>query len=198
MQRWLPIPGFQDYEVSNQGNIKSLTRVKLFKNGRKMKFESKKKQFRRHPSNGFLMTDLINDKGNRKTVYPHKVVASVFLENDKPRKKKVVTHINGDLENNNSENLRWCTFSESIKIGFESGKRDNSKLWEKRRLKYGPNGGNSSLGRPDPLSDDQKKQILNLRKDKSLKQLAEQFNCSPSHIHKTLRRLESQKITKTQ
>ena len=197
MRQWQNIPHFSDYEVSDDGLIRSIERIKVFKNGRKMRFESKNKQLRRHPSNGFLMTDLINDKGIRKTVYPHKIVATVFLKNDKPRKKKVVIHIDNDLENNHVSNLKWCSFSESIKIGFASGKRDNSTLWEKRRLKYGPNGGNSSIGRPDPLNLEQKKKILILRKENSLKQLADMFNCSVSHIHKTLKRLQEQKITGT-
>jgi hypothetical protein len=197
MRQWQSIPHFSDYEVSDDGFIRSIERVKVFKNGRKMRFESKNKQLRRHPSNGFLMTDLINDKGIRKTVYPHKIVATVFLKNDKPRKKKVVIHIDNDLENNHVSNLKWCSFSESIKIGFASGKRDNSTLWEKRRLKYGPNGGNSSIGRPDPLNLEQKKKILILRKENSLKQLADMFNCSVSHIHKTLKRLQEQNITGT-
>lgn len=189
MQNWSKIPGFSDYLVSDNGQIKSIDRLKTFKNGRKMKFESKQKQLRRHPSNGFLMTDLINDKGIRKTVYPHKVVAAVFLKNDKPRKKKVVIHLDHNLENNHVSNLKWCSFSESIRIGFATGKRDNSSLWEKRRAKYGPNGGNSSIGRPDPLNEAQKKEILQLRKSKSLKELSEIFSCSISHVHKTIKRL---------
>ena len=197
MRQWQSIPDFSDYEVSNDGFIRSIERTKVFKNGRKMRFDSKNKQLRRHPSNGFLMTDLINNKGIRKTVYPHKIVATVFLRNDKPRKKKVVIHIDHDLENNHVSNLKWCSFSESIKIGFASGKRDNSALWDKRRLKYGPNGGNSSIGRPDPLNLEQKKKILILRKENSLKQLADMFDCSVSHIHKTLKRLQEQKITGT-
>jgi hypothetical protein len=197
MRQWQSIPDFSDYEVSNDGFIRSIERMKVFKNGRKMRFDSKNKQLRRHPSNGFLMTDLINNKGIRKTVYPHKIVATVFLRNDKPRKKKVVIHIDHDLENNHVSNLKWCSFSESIKIGFASGKRDNSTLWEKRRLKYGPNGGNSSIGRPDPLNLEQKKKILILRKENSLKQLADMFDCSVSHIHKTLKRLQEQQITGT-
>jgi hypothetical protein len=197
MRQWQSIPDFSDYEVSNDGFIRSIERTKVFKNGRKMRFDSKNKQLRRHPSNGFLMTDLINNKGIRKTVYPHKIVATVFLRNDKPRKKKVVIHIDHNLENNHVSNLKWCSFSESIKIGFASGKRDNSTLWEKRRLKYGPNGGNSSIGRPDPLNLEQKKKILILRKENSLKQLADMFDCSVSHIHKTLKRLQEQQITGT-
>ena len=197
MRQWQSIPDFSDYEVSDDGFIRSIERTKVFKNGRKMRFDSKNKQLRRHPSNGFLMTDLINNKGIRKTVYPHKIVATVFLKNDKPRKKKVVIHIDHDLENNHVSNLKWCSYSESIKIGFASGKRDNSSLWEKRRLKYGPTGGNSSIGRPDPLNLEQKKKILILRKENSLKQLADMFDCSVSHIHKTLKRLQEHKITGT-
>ena len=47
---------------------------------------------------------------------------------------------------------------ESIRNGFKNGKRDNSTLWLKRRLKYGPQGGNNPTGRPDPLSYSQKKE----------------------------------------
>lgn len=191
MQNWSKIPGFSDYLVSEYGDIKSIERTKTFKNGRKMRFESKKKQLRRHPGNGFLMTDLINDKGIRKTVYPHKVVAAVYVKNDKPRKKKVVIHLDNNLENNHVSNLKWCSFSESIKIGFATGKRDNSSLWEKRRAKYGRTGGNSSIGRPDPLDEKQKEEIMKLRKTKSLKDLAQMFSCSISHIHKTIKRQTS-------
>ena len=196
METWISVKGFADYLVSDEGSIKSIERIKIFKNGRKMKFESKVKQLRKHPSNGFLMTDLINDLGKRKTVYPHKIVARAFVKNDKPRKKKVVIHIDGNLQNNHESNLKWCSFSESIKIGFASGKRDNSSLWEKRRQKYGPNGGNSSIGRPDPLSKEQKESIIELRKNKSLKQLATLFNCSISHVHKTLNR-QKELVTET-
>jgi hypothetical protein len=135
------------------------------------------------------MTDLIDDKGVRKTVYPHKAVAQAFIENKLPRKNKVVIHIDGDYKNNSVSNLKWSTYSESILIGFRQGKRNNSDLWLKRRLKYGPKGGNTSIGRPDPLDYSQKKRIIYLRNEKrmTLSQLAEKYNCSVSHIHKTIK-----------
>ena len=196
MEVWKQIPVFSDYEISTYGKIKSLDRIKVFKNGRKMHFESKKKTLRIHPGNGFLMTDLIDNRGKRKTIYPHKLVAITFIKNEKPRKNKVVIHLDGDLQNNRIENLKWSSFSEAIKVGFKTGKRDNSQLWSKRRLKYGPKGGNSPMGRPDPLSQSEKIEIFKLRSEKktSLKQLSQSYNCSVSHIHKTLNRMATGNI----
>ena len=193
MEEWKQIVGFSDYEISKDGKIKSRERIKVFKNGRKMHFDAKLKKQRTHPGNGFLMTDLINDSGKRKTVYPHKLVAQTFINNDRPRKNKVVIHIDGDLKNNLVENLQWTSYSESIKMGFINGKRDNSELWVKRRLKYGPKGGNYAMGRPDPLSGTDKEQMQSLRNQEqlSLTELAIRFKCSVSHVHKTLKRMQN-------
>ena len=188
-QEWKTIPGFTDYEVSDNGKIRSCDRVKEYRSGRKMNLTGKEKLLRKHPANGFLMTDLIDNRGKRRTVYPHKMVALVFIHNDKPRKKKVVMHIDGNTDNNHYSNLKWASVSESIQRGFDLGVRDNSQLWEKRRAKYGPKGGNKSMGRPDPLSEEDKARIVSLRSKENLTLavLADRFNCSISHVHKTIR-----------
>lgn len=118
-------------------------------------------------------------------------MALAFLENLNKSSKSVVVHIDGNVENNTIVNLKWSSFSESIKSGFENGKRSNADLWLKRRLKYGPKGGNNSQGRPDPLTFAQKKRIQFLRKEKgySLKKLSLKYKCSISHIHKTISRI---------
>ena len=188
---WKKIPGYSDYEISNTGEIRSIERTKKYKSGRVIELKAKEKKLRKHPVNGFLMTDLIDDKGKRNTVYPHKAVAWAFIKNKHPRKQKIVIHLDGDISNNDVENLKWSSYSESIRIGFETGKRDNSTLWLKRRLKYGPKGGNKSMGRPDPLDHGQKKRIKYLRDEKgfTLQQLATKYGCSVSHIHKTLKNM---------
>ncbi len=194
MEEWKVVPGFSNYEVSNKGSIRSIERTPTMRNGRVVHLEGRPKTIRIHPKNGFLLTDLVDDKGKRRTVYPHKVVAMAYIQNPQPRKNKVVVHLDGNLNNNSVENLSWTSFSASIKKGFESGKRDNSQLWLKRRLKYGPKGGNTSNGRPDPLDYAQKKRIHFLRFEKgmTLKDLSEKYNCSISHIHKTLLRFEKE------
>jgi len=97
MEEWKLIPGYSDYDVSSLGNIRSKERTKVFKNGRTMNFENKMKMLRKHPVNGFFMTDLIDDNGKRKTVYPHKAVALAFISNPIPKKQKIVMHIDGGL-----------------------------------------------------------------------------------------------------
>ncbi|MGK7395691.1 MAG: NUMOD4 domain-containing protein [Candidatus Cyclobacteriaceae bacterium M3_2C_046] len=119
-----PIEGFPKYQVSNLGRIRSFTQNK--KQGKIMKQ-------RIHPEQGYFMLDLIDDEGKRRTVYPHKEVAKAFCINVLPEERTVVVHLDGNLKNNNSTNLDWCTYSESIRNQIDNGNRDTSKTWETRR-----------------------------------------------------------------
>lgn len=194
IKEWKKIEGFSDYEISNFGDVRSKERSKVYKSGRTVFFTEKTKKLREHPKNKFIMTDLIDDKGKRRTVYPHKLVGQAFVSNKHPRKYKIVVHVDGDLSNNHFENLKWSSYSESFKKSFENGERDNSSLWDKRREKYGPKGGLKTMGRPDPLTDEHKKEILRLRLEEkfTLQQLALNFKCSVSHVHNVLKKKTSE------
>jgi hypothetical protein len=185
---WVTVNGFQDYEISPDGSIRSKERIKEFKSGRKMHFKKKDRKLRVHPSNNY-MTDLIDDKGKLRTVYVHKAVAEGFVKNEHPRKYKVVIHIDGNVANNNSDNLKWTTHKEACIIAFKSSDRDMKKLWEIRREKYGPSGTLKRMGKPDPLSAEDKVEIKRLRtKDGyTMQKLANKFKCSVSHIYNTLK-----------
>ena len=51
----------------------------------------------------------------------HTLIATLFVEN--PNNYKYVNHIDSDKTNNNPSNLEWCTNSENIKHGWDSGNR---------------------------------------------------------------------------
>ena len=189
-KQWKQIDGFSEYEISDHGDIRSKERTKTYKSGRIVFFNEKLKKLREHPINKFIMTDLIDDKGKRRTVYPHKLVGQTFIPNKHPRKYKIVVHIDENLANNHVDNLKWSSYSESFKKSFQNGERDNSDLWTKRREKYGPKGGLKTMGRPDPLNDDHKIEIRKLRIDQkyTLQQLANEYKCSVSHIHNVLKK----------
>lgn len=186
---WATIPSFQDYEVSSDGLIRSKERIKVFKSGRKMQFKGKDRKLRVHPTNSYQMTDLIDGKGKLRTVYVHKVVAEAFIKNDHPRKNKVVIHIDGNVSNNHYNNLQWTTHGEACKIAFNSSERDMKKLWEIRREKYGPSGTLKRMGKPDPLSAEDKAEVTRLRTKEgyTMQKLANTFKCSVSHIYNTLK-----------
>jgi hypothetical protein len=118
-----PITGFSKYRVSNFGRIIS------FAGSRK----GKAMKLRVHPQQGYYMLDLIDDQGKRRTVYPHKEVAKAFCINVLPEERILVAHLDGNLKNNNSTNLEWCTHSESIRNQIANGNRDPGKTWETRR-----------------------------------------------------------------
>lgn len=87
-------------------------------------------------STGGYFRVYLRNKGPRKTVLLHRVVAEAFIPN--PENKPCVNHKNGDKSDNSVENLEWVTYSENMKHAVKNGlnaipglcgeKHPNSKL----------------------------------------------------------------------
>lgn len=110
---WKDIKGYEGfYQVSNLGNVKSLERtvktktcVRFFKG--KMLKTSKNRD-------GYIQIYL---KSKYHSV--HRLVAEAFLPN--PNSCPQVNHIDGNKENNNVNNLEWCTASYNLKEAYRIG-----------------------------------------------------------------------------
>lgn len=114
MEIWRNINDF--YAVSNIGNVKSVERTVIRKNGRpctvKEKILSPQKNTSEH-----LQVWLYNN-GVKEPHYVHVLVATAFIPN--PNNYDVVHHINHDKSDNRVENLEWMDGNEhAIMHGIE-------------------------------------------------------------------------------
>ena len=159
MEVWRTIDGFENYKVSNLGNVKRLDSLvhqsgKIFKyKGRILKQETVK---------GYKRVSL--SKENKVTRFQvHRLVATAFYMNFND--KKCVNHINGIKTDNRSINLEWVTYSENEKHSYDVlGKITNGIV--RRKI---------------PLQDVEK--IKNLYKNGlSMRKIAKQYNVSGSTI----------------
>jgi len=109
------------YEIDTEGNIYSVDRYNIDKNGKKKFYPGKKlKQeiVERGHTNYRRVTLCKNGKTKRYSV--HRLVANQFIENidNKPE----VNHLDNNGENNCIDNLIWCTGSENMLHAQEQGR----------------------------------------------------------------------------
>lgn len=89
---WKSVEGYSyGYEVSNTGKIR-----RIYKNG-------KVKELKQSICDGYKILRL-----GRKNVRVHRIVAQAFIPN--PNNYPCVNHKDFNRQNNNVENLEWCTW----------------------------------------------------------------------------------------
>lgn len=95
---WKDIEGYKNkYQISNIGRIKSLNYLRT----------GKEKILKLHfDKDGYLILNL-SKNGKLKCVKVHRLVAETFLEN--PKNYPCVNHKDENKENNNVNNLEWCS-----------------------------------------------------------------------------------------
>lgn len=100
-EQWLPIEGYEDYEVSNYGRVKSLERINSL--GRTVKERILKPSTN---EGGYKQVKLCNG-GKEKTFKVHRLVAMAFIPNSNSLPQ--VNHMDENPSNNHVDNLEWCT-----------------------------------------------------------------------------------------
>lgn len=109
--QWRPLPleGFSAYEVCDRGSVRSINRK--LPDGRQIKG----RVLRTRPNNGgYLLVDLYDDQGTRKTLTMHQLVLLTFSP-DPPKPGEEALHENDDPTDNRwPENLRWGTHPQNV------------------------------------------------------------------------------------
>lgn len=107
---WKDVPEYEGiYQVSNFGNVRSLN----YNNNKKTKEIAKKSH-----KNGYL-TVVLCKNAEKKNKSIHRLVALAFIPN--PNNYPCVNHIDARKENNNVENLEWCTYKQNTAHAIKCG-----------------------------------------------------------------------------
>lgn len=124
MEEWKDIEGYEGlYQVSDQGNVKSLARKR---NNSKGSYTQKERILKQsNTTTGYKKVELVKN-GQKKSLRVHRLVAQAFIPN--PENKPEVNHIDGNKTNNFVSNLEWVTSSENTTHAYtaklSSQKRD--------------------------------------------------------------------------
>ena len=106
MKIWKPVVGYENcYEVSNDGEVKSLLRKQIGINR-----VTKEKILKLSNVNGYKYVGLKKD-GISKMEIVHRLVAMAFIPN--LQNKPFINHLDGNKTNNNVNNLAWSTNKEN-------------------------------------------------------------------------------------
>jgi hypothetical protein len=111
-EEWKDIKGYEGlYKISNSGRVKRLGKWVNAGNG----YYAKEKILKNYKKdNGYLVVGLtINSKEKR--FYIHRLVSQAFIPN--PNNYPCVNHKDETRDNNNIDNLEWCTYEYNINYG---------------------------------------------------------------------------------
>lgn len=108
---WKPIQGYENYEISNHGNVRSLDHIQDWTlNGKTYKRLKKGKVLKQnYDGNGYCFVRLFNSSNPKGVQYKiHRLVAEAFVTNPNPLDFKIINHKDEKHNNNYFENLEWC------------------------------------------------------------------------------------------
>lgn len=130
MEEWRDIEGYDSYQVSNLGRIKSLGRYENGHTGKKNSIVFFRKERVLKPvnrGNGYLFVRLSKD-GKQKSIFIHRLVGMAFQDIcGKWFDGAVINHKDENPLNNAATNLEWCSRSYNTRYGNSMNKMLNAK-----------------------------------------------------------------------
>lgn len=108
-EEWKPIPGFEGYDVSDQGRVRSWRKRRSRGRGGALWTLDRTTPYAmklRHNRYGYATVKLFLPSGGYKMCVVHRLVALTF-HGPAPKDKPLAIHYNGIRDDNRPENIRW-------------------------------------------------------------------------------------------
>lgn len=155
---WRIIPGYEDYKVSNTGDV---WHIKTGKPTKSWEHDC-----------GYLCVDLADINGNKKHKRIHRLVMLAFV-GEPPKGQNDVNHKDGNKKNNNLDNLEYCSRSYNLRHRYEVLGYKSPNGFREHALT------DSDITEIRNLRGEKRK---DRRYEYSINRLAEMFNVSPQTI----------------
>ena len=133
MEIWKEIKGYEDYEISNLGRVKSLARIVTTARGSrtyeekilKLSFDGKR-----------YLNVKIYKNNKSKTIKVHQLVAITFLNHTPDGHKLIVDHVDNNPLNNELGNLQIITQRKNVSKDTKGSSKYTGVCWDKSRKKW--------------------------------------------------------------
>lgn len=133
---WLPVVGYEfEYEVSNTGKVRSLTRTHTQRNGKRRTIKGVEKKLQIN-IDGYHVIGLYHE--SRLKVKRVPVMVLEAFVGPRPSKQHVAMHLDNNKLNNCITNLKWGTHSENVRHSVESKTHVSPNFWSKQLGKLHP------------------------------------------------------------
>ena len=154
-EEWRAVVGYEGlYEVSNTGKVRSLDRYVQQKNMYKIIthiYHGRELSLKKH-RDGYLVATLCKNKGLQ-SCQVHRIVATAFIPN--PNELPQINHKDENKQNNNVNNLEWCTSKYNNNYGTRSQRMANTqrgrKHSEETKRKMSENRKGKCTGENNPM-----------------------------------------------